>query len=114
MDQLDSIDTFNSLAGICDTGLPLFFRTAENKNLFQACSNKQVTLHFNQLLLPNGKSECLNVIEKNYSLKNIAALKQIAFNLSNGSKFNIDDETLTSVYEGHSVFSLFEERLKFH
>ena len=28
--------------------------------------------------------------------------------MDDGSNFNLDDETLTSVFDGHSVFSIFE------
>ena len=53
-------------------------------------------------------SEYINLVQRTYSLKDMCSLERISNCMKNSFKFNFGDDTLTSVIEGHSIFSIFE------
>ena len=47
-------------------------------------------------------------------MKSALLLKQIALNLKEGKEFTVDNDTLISIYEGHTLFSIFSIERKLY
>ena len=73
--------------------------------------NQQASLYyFKEMKNENGikTNKYIDLVMRTYSHKNLLTLYYIILFMDDGSSFNLDDETLTSIFDGHSVFSIFE------